>query len=130
MSTATGVYLCSRATELSLHRGLCMLTTDANGLVTRESDGFFVHQTRFLSRLRIVADGMAAAGACITGSDTCRSWFTAPAGHEAPGEIGSRPVEIQMDLVVHDQLRFDLRVSNHGLGACVFDLEFVMAADF
>jgi glycogen debranching enzyme len=52
--------------QLLAHSGHLLLVTDSHGRIGRGSEGFYAHQTRFLSRLALSLDGHPLRPACAT----------------------------------------------------------------
>ncbi len=121
-----------------------MLIAGAQGWIERGLEGFFCHQTRFLSRLMLRVEGrtprpvtaVTAAHHTICGYHLAESpagRAAEPAGEETPpsaSEIVHKGIEIQLNAFVAGGLHADLIVTNHAPAPARVTLALALAADF
>jgi hypothetical protein len=133
-----------RPGEYSAHRGHSILVTDADGRVRSGTEGFFLHRTRFLSRLvlRVNDEEPRFVSANPVELHFLISYHIAPspagpaAGpspenkDESGGEMARKGIEIQVNRFVGGGLRLDVHVTNHGLAKATVHLAWELAADY
>ena len=118
-----------RPTDLITHRGYAVLVTDTRGWISGEQEGFFLHQTRYLSHFSMKIDG--AVPKFISANTVDHHFLTAyhlarsPAGRAAGpepddetstgGEIVEKAIELQVNVFVGNGLHLDVIVTNHAL---------------
>ncbi len=129
--------------EIVAHRGFAALVASARGEIVEGIEGFFLHQTRFLSRFRIEVDDKSPRSVSAHQPDhhSLIAYYLAPtpagvaAGPEKnaggkPGEIVRKAIEIHLNAYVGGGLHFDIFVTNHALAPTEITLAFDVAADF
>jgi len=124
----------ARAGQRFVYSGYSLLVTDAHGSITgKDTEGFYIENTRLLSRQVLTIDGEALVP--FAASATSRHGFLAYA--EVPGgpEVPETSVYLEIGTTVNDQgLRTLIRAQNYtfGDGASVarFALGIQLAADF
>ena len=143
--TLRDVNRCSvRPTDLITHRGYAVLVTDTRGWIRGEKEGFFFHQTRYLSHFGIKID--AADPKFVSANTVDHHFLTAyhlapsPAGHAAGpspdddsssgGEIVQKGIELQINAFVGDGLHLDIIVTNHALTSTAVSVSLDFQADF
>ena len=137
------VRLRARPDTLYLSHGRTVLATDRNGFIEEASThGLFAHETRLLSRYRLLIDGTALQPNALSNVEQC-SWL----GYyllAAPGLPAARPdegsgqlrdasqqaLEIRISRVVGDGLHEDIDVTNFSQYPTAFELEIELSADF
>ena len=134
-----------RPLDLVIHQGFAALVTDTRGEIGSGIEGFYLHQTRFLSRLRIAVDGSAPKFVSANSVDhhSIIAYHLAPsplgvaAGPDrdkpgaSPGEVAQKAIELQVNLFVGGGLHIEICAVNHGLGAAAeVEIALEMAADF
>ena len=121
-----------------------MLVTDREGWIGRGLEGFYLHQTRFLSRLRILIENARPTPVSANEVDhhvlTAYHLAPSPVGHagEPAGELVSpsnseviqKGIELQVNAFCGAGLHLDVTVSNHALAPSCVTLLFELAADF
>lgn len=134
-----------RPGHLIAHQGYSVLVTDVRGDISGAGiEGFYLHQTRFLSSFKLDMDGEAFKPVSATSVDhhliTAYHLGSTPDGAIAgpkqdradpePGEVATKAIEVQVNLFVGDGLHADLIATNHAFLAC--DVTFILhlAADF
>ncbi len=133
-----------RPTDLIVHQGYAVLVTDVQGWIGKGLEGFYLHQTRFLSRLDIAIDGAEPKSVSANVVDhhflTAYHLAPSPAGRPAepdrekadPGgsEVVSKGIELQMNAFAGGGLHIDVVLTNHALAPAEIDLTLNLAADF
>ncbi len=118
-----------RPQHLIVHEGYSVLVTDTQGWIGTGLEGFYMHQTRFLSRLRILVDDALpkAASANEVDHHVLTAYHLAPApvgragepaGESAEpsgSEVIQKGVELQLNAFCGDGLHLDVTVTNHAL---------------
>ena len=121
--------LLARPSQRFTHSGRSVLITDAHGTVSeRGSDGFWIANTRVMSRLEWSVDGapLRPAGASVVGRDAFSVYLAVPADDPAlPGDL-----YVQVVHIVGEGLRTLVRVDNYGRSRMAADLGLALAADF
>ena len=133
-----------RATDLITHRGYAVLVTDTRGWISGEKEGFFFHQTRYLSHFAMKIDG--ADPKFISANTVDHHFLTAyhfapsPAGRGAGptpeddsstgGEIVQKGIELHINTFVGDGLHLDIIVTNHSLAPTTVAVSLDVMADF
>jgi glycogen debranching enzyme len=126
-----------------ISRNRSVLATGRDGFVAGDPDhGFFVHQTRLLSRYRYLVDGELPVPNVLSTVDQ-HSWLgyylavAASARVEDPdtgsGQVPAlsrRPLEIRVSRFLDDGLHEDIDVTNYGDEAVGFTLAIEIEADF
>ena len=125
------------------HCGVHILELNRRGMIEPQTGGYYVHKTRFLSRLAVSSAGrMAKPVSCAAVEahatvayyllPTPAGKMAAPAGDADPtgGEIADKAIEIQINTFVGGSVHLDVFVTNHSLAKAVVTLEFEFAADF
>jgi glycogen debranching enzyme len=134
----------SRPGELSAYRGHSILVTDSHGRVAAGLEGFFLHRTRFISRLVLKVEGsepkFVSANPVTPHSLISYHLAPSPAGAAAGptpddtensgGEIAEKGIEVQINRFVGGGLRQDVHVTNHGMAETTVTLAWEVAADF
>ena len=143
--TLRDVNRCSvRPTDLITHRGYAVLVTDTKGWIGGGKEGFFFHQTRYLSHFSIKIDD--ADPKFVSANTVDHHFLTAyhlapsPAGRAAGatpddesgsgGEIVQKGIELQINTFVGDGLHLDIIVSNHALTPTPVSIALDFKADF
>jgi len=133
-----------RPTDLIVHQGYAVLVTNLQGLVAEGLEGFYLHQTRFLSGLGIAVGGSEPKSVSANTVDhhflTAYHLAPSPAGRPAepdgekadPGgsEVVSKGIELQLNAFVGEGLHIDLVLTNHALAPAEIELVLDLAADF
>lgn len=133
-----------RPHDLIAHQGFAVLVTGRNGLLSGGKEGFFLHQTRFLSRFGITVGGKAphCASANAVEHHSVLSYHLAPSpagdeagprsGHDntAPGEVAKKAIELQFAFFVGRGLHADVAVTNHGMAPVELTVGLPLGADF
>ncbi len=133
-----------RPTDLIAHRGYTVLVTDTRGRIGSGLEGFYLHKTRFLSRLGIKVDESEPTfvSANVVDHHFITSYHLAPspAGRAAGatpddasssgGEIVQKGIEVQVNAFCGGGLRLDVIVTNHAMVATDVTLSLDLAADF
>jgi len=133
-----------RPTDLITHRGYAVLVTDTRGWIRGEKEGFFFHQTRYLSHFSMEIEG--ADPKFISANTVDHHFLTAyhfapsPVGRSAGptpeddsstgGEIIQKGIEIQVNAFVGDGLHLDIIVTNHALAPAAVSVSLNLQADF
>ena len=125
------------------HCGVHVLELNRQGLIEASRDGYYFHQTRFLSGFAISCAGRAVkpvSCASVEPHVTVAYYLTptpagraaAPPGEDDPsgGEIVAKGLEIQINTFVGGGLHQDVFVTNHGLARTDLALDLDFAADF
>ncbi len=134
----------SRPGELSAYRGHSILVTDAHGRVAAGLEGFYLHRTRFISRLVLKVDDAEPTfvSANPVTSHSLISYHLAPSlagaaagptpdkAEDAGGEIAEKGIEVQINSFVGGGLRQDVHVTNRGMAETTVTLAWEVAADF
>jgi hypothetical protein len=121
-----------------------LAVSGVHGWIREGLEGFYRHQTRFLSRLAFEVDGrrpdFVSANAVDPYSFTSYYLAPSPAGRAAGprpddpdddgGEIARRAIEIQVDRFVGGGMHQDVTLTNHGLVAAEVALAWELEADF
>ena len=128
--------------QITSHCGLHIVTLNRQGRIEAESDGYFFHQTRFLSRFDIRSAGHALKPVCCLNVEphATISYFLhpSPAGDKAGppgdphggGEIVAKGIEVEISAFVGGGWRLDLAVTNRALAEAAVPLSFLFDADF
>lgn len=125
---------------LIAYQGHSLLITGVHGRIRQGIEGFYHHQTRFLSLLDLHVDGQALTfvSANPVEAHSFISYYLAPTPAGAPagpppeggGEIVSKGIEIQLNGYVGNGLHVDVYLTNHALAATEVTLVWELAADF
>ena len=133
-----------RPGDLIAHRGYTVLVTDTHGRIGDGIKGFYLHRTRFLSRLQIKVNGanpeFVSANAVdhhfITSYHLAPSPGRAAAGptpddpSKGGGEIANKGIELQVNAFSGGGLHLDVIVTNHAMVETEVTLSLELAADF
>ncbi|MGH7079553.1 MAG: amylo-alpha-1,6-glucosidase [Acetobacteraceae bacterium] len=133
-----------RPADLIAHRGYTVLVTDRGGRIGNGLEGFYLHRTRFLSRLGIRVDEAEPlfVSANVVDHHFITSYHLAPspAGRaagatpddesSARGEIVQKGIEVQVNAFCGGGLRLDIIVTNHAMAETEVTLSLDLAADF
>ena len=133
-----------RPSDLITHRGYAVLVTGTRGWIEGEKEGFFLHQTRYLSRFSIQIEGadlkLISANTVDHHFLTAYHFAPSPAGRFAGptpqnesstgGEIVQKGIELQVNTFVGDGLHLDIFVTNHALASTRVTVLLDVAADF
>ncbi len=133
-----------RPGDLIAHRGYTVLVTDTHGRIGDGIKGFYLHRTRFLSRLQIEINGadpmFVSANAVDHHVMTSYHLAPSPAGTAAGptpddhskdgGEIAKKGIELQVNAFTGGGLHLDLIVTNHAMAETAVTLSLELAADF
>ena len=145
LSSLRDVNVCrARPLDLIAHQGFAVLITDTRGRITGRTTGFYLHQTRFLSRLGIDVNNGAPQFVSANVVDhhfiSAYHFAATPAGSAASpkfkhsgqteGELVTKGIELQVNAFVGGGLHLDLIVTNHGMADTAIDLSLDLAADF
>jgi glycogen debranching enzyme len=125
-----GGELRTRANQRFAYSGRSLLITNIDGGVTgQEAEGFYVEDTRLLSRDELTADGVRLTPfvAAPAGGDGFLAYAVVPESASVP----ARSVYVEVARAVGAGLRTELRVENyHSRDAARFELAIHLAADF
>ncbi len=126
--------------RLMVHWGHALASLDDQARVTGGFDGFYLHKTRFLSRLAPRVDGVPPrrVSANVLEPHAAIAYWLAGASEDAagPGEIAEKAIELQADLAIipgedgTGALRVAITATNHGLGPLEIELALALEADF
>jgi glycogen debranching enzyme len=129
--------------KTTIYRGRHVVVTDRHGLIASRRDGYFLRQTRFLSRFELFSEGESVAAVCCNsvephmavGYYLVRSpagRVAAPPGDDDPtgGEIVEKGIEIQINTYAGGGYHQDVHVINHALAETALGLEWAFDADF
>ena len=146
MSDLRDVNRCAvRPTDLIAHQGYTVLVTNIDGHINEEGiEGFFLHQTRFLSRFRVKIEGSDPK--FVSGNAVDHHFITAyylaptPAGSaagpkrdaegDAAGEVVQKGIELQVNAFTGAGLHIDLVVTNHAMAEADVTVTLHLEADF
>jgi glycogen debranching enzyme len=130
-----------RDDTLSITQSRTTFTTDVDGFIERGPDrGFFVQQTRLLSRYRYTIDGRAWTPLALS-NVAQHSWLgyyvARPPGDTADdpdagpgGALSSQPIELRLSRFVGDGFHEDVDITNFTTGRVAFSLRLAVDADF
>lgn len=120
-----------------------LLVTDSTGFIQDRIEGFYYHQTRFLSKMRLLVCGEApifvSANSVDSFSQIAYYLAPSPAGglagphrdaNDDGGEIAEKAIEIQLIRQVENGLHQDVRVTNHALAGTEVAIAWEFFADF
>jgi hypothetical protein len=90
--------------QITIYRGHHVLITDRHGLVTSDGHGYYLRQTRFLSRFEIFNGDEKVGAVCCNGVEPHSTvgyyLMSTPAGRKAAlpggGEVVEKGIELQM----------------------------------
>ena len=133
-----------RPTDLITHRGYAVLVTDTRGWIDGGKEGFFLHQTRYLSHFAIKIDHTDPKFVSANTVDhhflTAYHLAPSPAGHAAGAtpddddssgsEIVQKGIELQINAFVGAGLHLDIIVTNHALTPTTVSVSLDFKADF
>ena len=133
-----------RPTDLITHRGYAVLVTDTRGWIDGPKEGFFFHQTRYLSHFSMKVDGVKPKFVSANTVDhhflTAHHLARSPVGRGAGptpeddsstgGEIVEKAIEVQINTFVGDGLHLDIIVTNHALAPANVSVSLDFKADF
>ena len=133
-----------RPADLIAHRGYSVLVTDTRGRIGTGMEGFYLHQTRFVSRLGIKVDGADPSFVSANAVDhhfiTSYHLAPSPVGRAAGptpkdnsnegGEIVQKGIEVQVNAFCGGGLHLDVIVTNHAMIETAVTLSLVLTADF
>ena len=126
---------------LVTHRGFAVLSAGRDGLITSGAQGFYLHQTRFLSRFEIKAKDLQMVSANTTDPHAAIGYMLlpspagpagAPPGDEEHdgGEIVAKAIEIRSNAYVGGGLHWDFTITNRSLAPASIALDLAIDADF
>ena len=114
--------------QTTIYRGHHVLITDRHGLITSEGHGYYLQQTRFLSRFEVFSRGEKVRAVCCNGVEphstvgyylmsTPAGPKAAPPGDDDPGggEVVEKGIELQINTYVGGGYHQDVHVANHAL---------------
>ena len=128
--------------RITAHCGLHVVALNRHGRIDPGSDGYFFHETRFLSRFDIRSAGHALSPVCCLNVEphATISYFllASPAGEKAGppgdpnggGEIVAKAIEVAINAFVGGGWRLDVAVTNRALAETAVPLSFLIEADF
>lgn len=133
----------ARPESVYISRNRSVYATGRDGFIVDDPDhGFFVHQTRILSRYRYLIDGEPSAPNVLSTVDH-HSWLgyylaVAPSSRPEDPDTGSgqvpalsrRPLEIRISRFLDDGLHEDIDLTNYGGEEATFTLAIEIEADF
>ena len=143
--TLRDVNRCSvRPSDLITHRGYAVLVTDTRGWISAGKEGFFFHQTRYLSHFSMAIQGSEPQFISANTVDhhflTAYHFAPSPAGGAAGptpdndsstgGELVQKGIEIQINTFVGEGLHLDIVVTNHALVQTTVSMALDFKADF
>ena len=133
-----------RPQDLIVHQGYSVLVTGVAGWIETGLEGFYLHQTRFLSRLRILVEN--AVPKAVSANEVDHHALIAyhlapssagragePAGEAAKpedSEVIQKGIELQVNAFCGGGLHLDVTVTNHGLAWARVTMLLELAADF
>jgi len=145
MALLRDINRCSvRPDALIAHQGRTVLVTDTGGRIGAGYQGFYLHQTRFLSRLqvRINDEDPKLASANVVAHHFITAYHLAPSpaaraaqpdGEDedaSASEIVKKAIAVQLNLFTGNGLHCDLVVTNHGLAPADITITLDLGADF
>ena len=109
--------------QIVTHQGFAVLVTNMRGEISEGSEGFFLHQTRFLSRFQIKVDEKSPqfVSAHAVDHHSLIAYYLAPLTSVAnarakPGEIVRKAIEtVHLNAYTGGGVHFDIAVTNHSL---------------
>lgn len=126
-----------------LFRGHHVWVTNRHGMASSGDQGYFLQQTRFLSRFELsVEDERLRAVSCnVVEPHSAVAYYllrspagqrAAPPGDDDPsgGEVVQKAIEIQINSYVGGGFHQDLHISNHGFAESRLCLDWKCEADF
>ena len=120
----------ARANQRFAYSGHSLLVTNVDGVIGgREAEGFYVEDTRLLSRDELTADGvpLAPVVAGATGGNGLLAYAEAPGSPRVP----KQSVYVEIARTVGEGLRTELHIENyHARETARFTLAIHLAADF
>ena len=129
--------------QTTIYRGHHVLVTDRRGLITSDKQGYYLQQTRFLSRFEIFSGGEKVRGVSCNSVEphgtVAYYLMSSPAGRKAAppgdddptgGEIVEKGIELQINTYVGGGYHQDVHVANHALSETTLVLDWDFAADF
>ncbi len=133
-----------RPRDLIVHQGYSVLVTGIEGWIGTGLEGFYLHQTRFLSRLRILVDESPPKPISANEVDhhvlTAYHLAPSPAGRDGEptgepampsgSEVIQKLIELQVNAFCGDGLHLDVVLTNHTLAPATVTLLLELAADF
>lgn len=134
-SSGTNVVLRPRAALRYVAQGAAVLTTDLDGFVTADEHGFYVHETRLLSRWRVLVDGVPPVTVAISNVEQHSSlgyYLIRRADQEGlpRAEIAQQAIELRVTRFVGGGLHEDLDLTNFTAEVRRLRLEIEVDADF
>ena len=135
------IRLHARDHSVYLSRGHSVLATQRDGyLDAGVEQGFFVHQTRLLSRYRSRIDGQCPVPVALSniGRNAWLGYYivaapghgSAPAGLTAPQEAAQHSIELKVTRVIGEGMHEDLDITNFTQQAVELELTLDIDADF
>lgn len=129
--------------QIAIYRGEHVCVANRYGLMTSGLDGFYLQQTRFLSRFVLKLDGKPLRPVCanVVEAHSAIAYYLArfpagaaggPPGDEqaASGEIVDKGIEVQVNSFAGGGLHQDVIVTNRALAPVTVALDVEYAADF
>jgi glycogen debranching enzyme len=120
----------TRANQRFAYSGHSLLIANTDGVVAgREAEGFYVEDTRLLSRLALTANGapLTPVVAAATDGDSLLAYAAIPGSPQVP----RHSVYVEIAHTVGEGLRTELRIENyHARQTARFTLAVHLAADF
>ncbi|HEY3719348.1 MAG TPA: glycogen debranching N-terminal domain-containing protein [Roseiarcus sp.] len=127
----------------TIYRGHHVVVMDRDGLIASDEQGYYLQQTRFLSRFEVRGNGEKVKGVCCNGiepySAVAYYLLPSPAGRKAAprgdddpsgGEIVGKGIELQINTYAGGGYHQDIHVTNHALAEATIVLEWAFDADF
>jgi glycogen debranching enzyme len=126
----TGPELRTRANQRFAYSGRSVLVTNTDGVISgRETEGFYVEDTRILSRDELTADGAPLTP--IVAGTVAGDGFLAYAEVPSAAQVPTGKVYVEIGRAVAEGMRTKLRFANyHPRDVASFHLGIHLAADF
>jgi glycogen debranching enzyme len=129
--------------KTTIYRGHHVLVTDRHGQIKSEQDGYYLQQTRFLSRFELLSEGKSVKAVCCNSVEphgavgyyllpSPAGRKAAPVGDDDPsgGEIVQKGIEVQINTYVGGGYHQDVHITNHALAETSVVLDWAFDADF
>ncbi len=129
--------------KTTIYRGHHVLVADRHGLIAGNGEGYYLQQTRFLSKFELSAEGKTVKAVCCNSVEphSTVGYYLAPspAGRKAAppgdddpsgGEVVAKGVEIHINTYAGGGYHQDVHVINHALAETTVVLDWSYDADF
>ena len=129
--------------KTTIYRGHHVVVADRHGLMAGNGEGYYLQQTRFLSRFQIASGGVLLEAVSCNSvephSTVAYYLMPSPAGRKAAppgdadpsgGEVVAKGIEIQINTYAGGGYHQDVHVTNHALAEAAVILDWAYDADF